>query len=93
MDNKLTSPPMFMPYRHTRNIPCKELNLYRGTRDMLEVALNAAMPLIEKGGLVCEFGVGGGRSMRMAQEILPLDATLHGFDTVCTSQFELPYLQ
>ena len=67
---------------HTRNIPCRALNLYRGTRDTLELALTAAMPLIDKGGLVCEFGVGSGRSLRMAQEILPLDATLHGFDTV-----------
>jgi hypothetical protein len=25
---------------------------------MLEIALDAAMPLIEEGGLVCEFGVG-----------------------------------
>ena len=67
---------------HTRNIPCRELNLYRGTRDMQELALTAAMPLIQKGGIICEFGVGSGRSLRMAQEILPLDATLHGFDTV-----------
>jgi tetratricopeptide (TPR) repeat protein len=67
---------------HTRNIPTRHLNLFRGTRDMLELALTAAMPLIERGGLVCEFGVGGGRSFRMAQEILPLDATMHGFDTV-----------
>jgi tetratricopeptide (TPR) repeat protein len=67
---------------HTRNVPTRDLNLFRGTRDMLELALTAAMPLIERGGLVCEFGVGGGRSLRMAQEILPLDATMHGFDTV-----------
>lgn len=66
---------------HTRKIPCEELNLYRGTRDMLEVALKAAMPLIEQGGLICEFGVGGGRSLRMTQEILPLDVDIHGFDT------------
>jgi hypothetical protein len=50
---------------------------------MLELALNAATPLIEGGGLICEFGVGSGRSLRMIQEILPLDAMLHGFDTVC----------
>jgi tetratricopeptide (TPR) repeat protein len=71
---------------HTRNIPTQHLNLFRGTRDMLELALTAAMPLIERGGLVCEFGVGGGRSFRMAQEILPLDATMHGFDTVSEVQ-------
>lgn len=65
---------------HTRKI--KPLNLYRGTRSMLEVALKAAMPLIEQGGLVCEFGVGGGRSLRMTQEILPLNVPIHGFDTV-----------
>jgi hypothetical protein len=37
------------------------------------------MPLIEEGGLVCEFGVGGGRS-RMIQEV-PLSVSVHGFDT------------
>jgi len=66
---------------HTRKAPKYELNLYGGTRDMLQLALKAAMPLIEEGGLVCEFGVGGGRSMRMTQEILPLDVSIHGFDT------------
>ena len=66
-----------------RKVPNEQLNLYRGTRDMLEIALTAALPLIvDQGGLVCEFGVGSGRSMRMTQEILPLDATIHGFDTV-----------
>jgi tetratricopeptide (TPR) repeat protein len=66
---------------HTRKIPCEDLNLYRGTRDMLEIALDAAMPLIQEGGLVCEFGVGGGRSFRMMQEVLPLSVSVHGFDT------------
>ena len=66
---------------HTRNIPCEKLNLYRGTRDMLAVALNAAMPLIKEGGIVAEFGVGSGRSLRMTQELLPLDTPIHGFDT------------
>ncbi|KAL7560183.1 hypothetical protein ACA910_016611 [Epithemia clementina (nom. ined.)] len=67
---------------HTRKIPNRELNLYRGTRDMLEIALTAAMPLIlEQGGLVTEFGVGSGRSLRMTQELLPLDVPIHGFDT------------
>jgi tetratricopeptide (TPR) repeat protein len=66
---------------HTRKIPNDSLYLYRGTRDIMEVALNAALPLIEQGGLVCEFGVGSGRSLRMAQDILPLDARIHGFDT------------
>jgi tetratricopeptide (TPR) repeat protein len=64
---------------HTRKVP--NVNLYRGTRSMLEFALKQAMPLIEQGGLVCEFGVGSGRSLRMTQEILPLDIELHGFDT------------
>ena len=66
---------------HTRNIPNRELNLYRGSRDMLEIALTAAQPLIEQGGLVTEFGVGSGRSLRMTQELLPLDDPIHGFDT------------
>ena len=66
---------------HTRKIPRDDLNLYRGTRDMLAVALNAAMPLIEEGGIVAEFGVGSGRSLRMTQELLPLDVPIHGFDT------------
>jgi tetratricopeptide (TPR) repeat protein len=64
---------------HTRNV--RHLNLYRGTRSLLELALVAAMPLIQQGGLVCEFGVGSGRSLRMTQEILPLNTELHGFDT------------
>lgn len=72
---------------HTRKTPPAALNLHRGTRDMLKLALDAAMPLIEQQrddkaqGLVCEFGVGSGRSLRMAQEILPLDIAIHGFDT------------
>lgn len=66
---------------HTRKIPNEDLNLYRGTRDMLEIALDAAMPLIQEGGLVCEFGVGGGRSFRMIQEVLPLSVSVHGFDS------------
>lgn len=65
---------------HTRKMP-HMVNLYRGTRSMFEVALDAALPLIQQGGLVCEFGVGSGRSLRMTQEILPLDTELHGFDT------------
>lgn len=48
---------------------------------MLKVALQAAMPLIKQGGLVLEFGVGSGRSVRMTQELLPLDVAIHGFDT------------
>jgi len=64
---------------HTRKMT--NVNLSRGTRDMLEVALTAAMPLVEQGGLVCEFGVGSGRSIRMTQEILPLNVPIHGFDT------------
>ena len=73
---------------HTRKTPPEELNLNRGTRDIIKLALDAAMPLIEqqqKGnrnhGMVCEFGVGSGRSIRMTQEILPLDIHVHGFDT------------
>ena len=72
---------------HTRKVPPPKLNLYRGTRDMLQLALDAAMPLIEQQrenpayGLVCEFGVGSGRSLRMTQELLPLDIAIHGFDT------------
>ena len=48
---------------------------------MLRIALTAALPLIKQGGLVCEFGVGSGRSLRMTQELLPLDVHIHGFDT------------
>jgi hypothetical protein len=72
---------------HTRKVPAAQLNLHRGTRDMVKLALDAAMPLIEQQrenkayGLVCEFGVGSGRSLRMTQEILPLDISIHGFDT------------
>jgi len=66
---------------HTRKVPSKELNLYMGTRDMLQVALDAATPLINEGGLVCEFGVASGRSLRQTQELLPLGTPIHGFDT------------
>lgn len=67
---------------HSRKVPNEHLNLYMGTRDMLQVALDAAMPLIEESnGWVCEFGVASGRSLRMTQEILPLHVPIHGFDT------------
>jgi hypothetical protein len=66
---------------HVRKVPPQELNLYRGTRDMLQIALDAAMPLILEGGLVCEFGVASGRSIRMTEELLPLSTPIHGFDT------------
>jgi tetratricopeptide (TPR) repeat protein len=64
---------------HTRKILPN--NLYRGTRDMLQIALDAAKPMIEAGGMVCEFGVASGRSLRMTQELLPLTVAIHGFDT------------
>ena len=80
---------LLFPFRwHTRNTDPALLNLHRGTRDMIKLALDAAMPLIENQrenraqGLVCEFGVGSGKSMRMTQEILPLDIEMHGFDTL-----------
>ena len=64
---------------HTRKV--RRANLHRGTRDMIQLALDHAVPLIEKGGMVCEFGVGSGRSLRMTQELLPLNIPIHGFDT------------
>jgi len=64
---------------HTRKVD--RANLHRGTRDMIELALSHAAPLIADGGLVCEFGVASGRSLRMTQELLPLSVTIHGFDT------------
>ena len=43
---------------HTRKVEAVELNLHRGTRAMLQLALNHAWELIhEANGLVCEFGV------------------------------------
>ncbi|GFH55651.1 hypothetical protein CTEN210_12127 [Chaetoceros tenuissimus] len=67
---------------HTRRIEEKELNLYMGTRDMLKIGTDAAMQMVqEQDGLVCEFGVAKGRSMRLIQELLPLDTPIHGFDT------------
>lgn len=57
-------------------------NLQRGTRDMLQLALDQALPMISKSnGLVCEFGVASGRSIRMTREILTPEVTVHGFDT------------
>ena len=49
---------------------------------MLQIALDAAQPLLKHDdGLVCEFGVASGRSVRMTQELLPLETPIHGFDT------------
>ena len=67
---------------HTRRADPHRLSLHRGTRAMLEIALEAAQPLLQHDdGLVCEFGVASGRSARMTQEMLPLDTHIHGFDT------------
>ena len=80
---------------HTRRIPTHLLNLHRGTRAMLQIALHAALPLLLPlkdnnnnnnggGGLVCEFGVASGRSIRMIKELLLMeeeDIQIHGFDT------------
>ncbi|KAL7487497.1 hypothetical protein ACHAW6_013097 [Cyclotella cf. meneghiniana] len=67
---------------HTRRTEPSRLNLHRGTRAMLQIALDAAQPLLQHDdGLVCEFGVASGRSLRMTQEMLPLDVPIHGFDT------------
>ena len=66
---------------HTRK-EMMDANLHRGTRSMLQIGLQAAMPMIRNdNGLVCEFGVATGRSTRMIQEILPLGTEIHGFDT------------
>ena len=67
---------------HTRRADPYRLSLHRGTKAMLEIALEAAQPLLQHDdGLVCEFGVASGRSARMTQEMLPLDTHIHGFDT------------
>jgi len=67
---------------HTRRKDSKQLNLYMGTRNMLQLGIESAMDLVkEADGLVCEFGVASGRSTRMLQELLPLDCMLNGFDT------------
>ncbi|KAL7496845.1 hypothetical protein ACHAWT_005196 [Skeletonema menzelii] len=64
---------------HTRRADPQRLSLHRGTKAMLEVALEAAQPLLQHDdGLVCEFGVASGRSARMTQEMLPLDTQIHG---------------
>uniref|UniRef100_A0A7S4JM60 Uncharacterized protein n=1 Tax=Odontella aurita TaxID=265563 RepID=A0A7S4JM60_9STRA len=67
---------------HTRKIARESNNIHRGTRDMLRIGLDAAQSLVEnENGLVLEFGVGSGRSIRMIQEMVPLDVPVHGFDT------------
>lgn len=67
---------------HTRRTMPQHLNLHRGTRAMLEIAFEAAQPLLQHDdGLVAEFGVASGRSLRMTQELLPLKTSIHGFDT------------
>jgi hypothetical protein len=68
---------------------------------MLEIALDAAMPLIEEGGLVCEFGVGGGSlhdtggaspvSRRMALILLLVSTDLDGCLTYFTNQLLNPW--
>jgi len=54
---------------HQRRVPIHSWNLYRGTFDILQLALQAAMPLIERQGLVCEFGVGGRYPIEVAGSI------------------------
>jgi len=67
---------------HTRRTPASRLNLHGGTRSMIQIALDAAKPLIHHDdGLVCEFGVASGRSIRMTEELLPLTTQIEGFDT------------
>mmetsp|Transcript_16122 Transcript_16122/g.31557 ORF Transcript_16122/g.31557 Transcript_16122/m.31557 type:complete len:226 (+) Transcript_16122:58-735(+) len=67
---------------HTRRTEPSALNLHRGTRSILQIAIDAAQPLLlHDDGLVCEFGVASGRSLRMTQEMLPLETEIHGFDT------------
>ncbi|GMI16335.1 hypothetical protein TrLO_g11851 [Triparma laevis f. longispina] len=56
-------------------------NLHMGTREMLQIGLDAAKGIIDKGGLVVEFGVSSGRSIRMMAEMLPREKTIYGFDT------------
>ena len=64
---------------HMRND--NDTNLHKGTREMLEIAIGEAKDGIEGGGMICEFGVSRGRSMRMLEEILPKDRVIYGFDT------------
>jgi len=65
---------------HTRKVVNN--NLHRGTRDMLKIALDAVSPMLQNSNcFICEFGVASGRSLRMTQELLPLSAEIHGFDT------------
>ena len=45
--------------------------VHLGTFAMLRLASEAAAPLVLDGGLVCEFGVASGRSIRMLAELLP----------------------
>jgi tetratricopeptide (TPR) repeat protein len=66
---------------HMRKTGPEELNLHRGTRAMLELGLERARPLIESGGLVCEFGVSYGRSTRILAELLPPAQRIAGFDS------------
>lgn len=67
---------------HTRNVKTSKLNLHRGTQAMLQLAIDAASDLIFKSnGLICEYGVGSGRSLRMIHEMLPLNIPIYGFDT------------
>lgn len=67
---------------HSRRVDDDDLKLYLGSRSMFHIGIDAAMEMVEQDkGLVCEFGVATGRSLRMIQEILPLETSLHGFDT------------
>ena len=45
---------------------------------MLQIGLDAAKGIIDKGGLVVEFGVSSGRSIRMMAEMLPREKTIYG---------------
>jgi len=80
---------------HTRRIPNTELNLHRGFRSMLQLGLDASKSLMSPTikGLVCEFGVGNGRSLRLIQEMLPLEYPIHGFDTFTVTSGLPPSLE
>ena len=66
---------------HMRKQP--DANFYLGTRDMIELALRNAMLDTDNDAdaIVCEFGVGSGRTLRMTQDVLELGQEMHGFDT------------
>jgi tetratricopeptide (TPR) repeat protein len=76
------------------------VNLYRGTRAMLQFAVAATIPLLLErkqqfssndkdyleNALFCEFGVGSGRTLRLTRDVLPILRTVGTAETSAATE-------